>query len=256
MKFNSPIQFCISCWKVAGTLQSPKAFYHTHRTLGYPWWKQCTASMPRPSWSAKIQISDPGRKSGQCLLSSLAPLVFGVMGRNPSLYEHSSIRKLMQKCKPPSFFLTSMTALHQALWLGLMVHLDSNISLRWSLTSSTIGGGIHLNHSLNGVSSVTFMVCSVEWVHPSSARSNENTSWYLARSQWASSANSGAHESKPLKSNSSNSLPCLCLIVNFGVWGSGYTSSWTCRLPGSGILGTSCTAIALATGVFFWRVWG
>ena len=164
-------------------------------------------------------------------------------------------RKSMQKCKLPSFFRTSMMALHQALWLGLMAP-DSNISLKWSLTSSTIGSGIHLNCSLNGVSSVTFMVCSVKWVHPTSTGSKENMWWYLARSQWALSANSGAHKSKLLKSNSSNSLPGLCLIVNFGVWGSGHTSSWTCRLPGSGVLGTSCMAIALATGVFFQRVWG
>ena len=161
----------------------------------------------------------------------------------------------MQKCKPPSFFLTSTTVLHQALWLGLMA-LDSSISFRWFLTSSTIGGVIHLKWSLNGVSSVTFMVCSVEWVHPSSTGSNENMSWYLARSWQALSANLGAHESKPLKSNSSNSLPCLCLNVNFGVWGSGLTSSGTGRLPDLGVLGSNCMGIALATGVFYWRVWG
>ena len=84
-------------------------------------------------------------------------------------------QKSKQKYKLPSFFLTSTTALHQALWLGLMAP-DSNISLRWFLTSSTIGGGIHLNCSLNGVSSVTFIVCSVEWVHPRSAGSNKNMS--------------------------------------------------------------------------------
>ena len=81
----------------------------------------------------------------------------------------------MQKCKLPSFFLTSMMALNHVLWLGLIA-LDSNISLRWFLTSSTIGGGICLNHSLNGVSSVTFMECSVVWVHLNSAGSNENMS--------------------------------------------------------------------------------
>ena len=43
--------------------------------------------------------------------------------------------------------------------------------------------GICLNCSLKGVSSVTFIVCLVEWVQPNSAGSNENTSWYLARSQ-------------------------------------------------------------------------
>ena len=139
-------------------------------------------------------------------------------------------QKLMQKCKPPSFFLTNTTALHRALWLGLMAP-DSNISLRWFLTSSTIGGGICLNHSLKGVSSVTFMVCLVEWVQSSSAGSNENTSWYSARNQQASSANSGVHVSKPLRSNSSNSLLHLCLIINFGVWGQNlhclpFANSW------------------------------
>ena len=108
-------------------------------------------------------------------------------------------------------------ALHQALWLGLMVP-DSNISFKWFLTSSTSGGGICLNHSLKGVSSVTFMICSVEWVQPNSAGSSKNMLWYSARSQWAASANSGVQESRLLKSKSSNNLPCLCLTVSLGVW--------------------------------------
>ena len=116
----------------------------------------------------------------------------------------------MQKRRLASFSLTSTMALHQVLWLGLMA-LDSNISPRWFLTSSTISSGIHLNCSLKGVSSVTFIVWSAECVQPSSARSNKNTSWYSARSQQAASVNSGAHDSRPLKSSSSNSLPCLCL---------------------------------------------
>ena len=124
----------------------------------------------------------------------------------------------MQNCRPPSFFLTHTTALHQALWLG-QISPDSNISSRLFGTSSTNGGGIHLNHSLKGVSSITFIVCSMEWVQPNSTGSNENMSWYLGRSQQAASASSGAQESKPLKSNSLNNLPCLCLTVSLGVWG-------------------------------------
>ena len=124
----------------------------------------------------------------------------------------------MQNHRPLSFFLTNITTLHQALWLGWIVP-DSSISCRWFQTSSTNGGEIHLNHSLKGVSSVTFIVCSIEWLQPNSTRSNENTLWYLARSQQAASASLGAQESNPLKSNSSNSLPCLCLTVNLGVWG-------------------------------------
>ena len=126
-------------------------------------------------------------------------------------------QKSIQKHRPPSSFCTSTMALHQALWLGLMAP-DSNISFKWFLTSSTSGGGIHLNCSLKGVSSVTFMICSVEWVQPNSTGSNENTTWYLGRSQQAASTNSRVQESRLLKSNSSNNLPCLCLNVSLGVW--------------------------------------
>ena len=120
----------------------------------------------------------------------------------------------MQKCRLLSFFLTSTMALHQALWLGLMA-LDSNISLRWFLTSSTIGGGIHLNRSFKRsiISHLYSMLCRVSAAQP---RSNWNMSWYSARSQQAASTNSGAHESRPLKSSSLNSLPCL--LPNCQLW--------------------------------------
>ena len=132
----------------------------------------------------------------------------------------------MQNCRPPSSFLTNTTALHYALWLG-QIAPDSSISCRWFWTSSTRGGGIHLNHSLKGLSSVTFIVCSVEWVQPNSMGSNGNMSWYLAKSQQAASASLGGQESNPLKSSSSNNFPCLCLTVNLGVWGSwGLPPSW------------------------------
>ena len=158
-------------------------------------------------------------------------------------------QKSIQKHRPPSFFHTSTMALHQALWLGLMVP-DSNISFRWFLTSSTSGGGIHLNCSLKGVSSVTFMICSMEWVQPNSAGSNKNTLWYLARSWQAASASSGVQESRPLKSNSSNNLPCLCLTASLRVWKSGDSLVPSYNPSDSGVLGTGNAATALATGVF------
>ena len=104
--------------------------------------------------------------------------------------------------------------------LARLIAPDSNISQRWFWTSSTRGRGIHLNHSLKGVSSVTFIMCSIEWVQPNSMGPNKNMSWYLAKSQWAVSASFRGQESNPLKSSSSNSFPCLCLTVNLGVWGS------------------------------------
>ena len=121
----------------------------------------------------------------------------------------------MQNCRPPSFSLTNTTALHHAHWLGWIAP-DSNISWRWFWTSSTKGGGICQNHSLKGVSSITFIICSVEWVQPNSVGSNENTSWYSAKSWQAVAAISGGQDSNPLKSNSSNSFASHSLTVNFG----------------------------------------
>ena len=145
------------------------------------------------------------------------PPVSWTGGKSPSSCTFRQ-QNSMQNCRLPSFFLTNTTALHHALWLGLIAP-DSSISCRWFQTSSTRGGGICLNHSLKGVSSATFIVCLVDWVQPNSAGSNENSSWYLAKSWWAASASSDGQESNPLKSSSLNSFPCLCLTVNLGVWG-------------------------------------
>ena len=151
----------------------------------------------------------------------------------------------MQNCKPPSFFLTNTTALYQALRLG-QIAPDSSISCGWFQTSSTNSGGICLNHSLKGVLSVTFIVCSIEWVQCNSVGSNENTSWYLAKGQQVASASSGGQESNPLRSCTSNNFPCLCLTVSFGAcdpWGSAPSPcSWT-PSGGSGI-GSAATTLA------------
>ena len=95
----------------------------------------------------------------------------------------------------------------------------SNISLRWLWTSFTKGRGIHLNNSLKGVSSVTLIVCLVEWVQPNSMGSNKKNHGIWPKSWQAASANSGGHEFNLLRSNSLNSLPCLCLVVKLGGWG-------------------------------------
>ena len=145
--------------------------------------------------------------------------------------------------------------LHHTLWLGHMVPKCS-ISCRWLWTSSTKGGGIHLNHSLKGVSSVTLVMCLVKCVQPSLLGSSKKTSWYSIKSDWAESANSRGHDAKPLKSSSSSNLPCLCLMVNLGnweVWGSSPPSNNWVFVSGSD---TAVAATAHATRVFFLRVWG
>ena len=161
----------------------------------------------------------------------------------------------MQNHKPPSFFLTNTTALHHAPWLG-QIAPDSSISWRWLPTSLTRGRRMHQNCSLKGVSFVTLIVCSVEWAQPNYVGSNENTLWYSAKSQQAVSTSSGGQEFNPLKSSSSNNFPCLCLTINLGVWGSWGLFPPSCNCVSISGPDTRVAATALATGAFFWRVWG
>ena len=116
------------------------------------------------------------------------------------------------KMKPWSFFLTNSTALNHMLWLG-QIAPESNISHKCLWTSSTRGRGICLNHSLNGVSLVTLITCSVEHVQPSLLGSSEKTSWYSGKRDWAEASSMGGQDSKPLRSNSSNNFSCLCFTV-------------------------------------------
>ena len=109
-------------------------------------------------------------------------------------------QKSIQTCRPP-FFWTNTTALHHALWLG-QIAPESSISHKCVWTSSTKGGGICLNHSLEGVSSVTVITCVVKWVQLSSQGSSEKMPWYSAKSDWAEAAISCGQDSNPLRSNS------------------------------------------------------
>ena len=220
MRFNSPRQFCISLWKVAGALQSLKAMRSHSKNPKLPTVKvvYCFDAFSificqNPNLRSRLE------KNVQHLPNSPMPPVFWAEGGSPFFMHAFKWQKSMQNCRPPSFFLTNTTALHHTLWLG-QIAPDSNISQRWFWTSSTKGGGIHLNCSSKGVSSITFIVYLVEWVQSNSVGSNKNTSWYLAKNWQAASTISEGKESNPLKSNSSNSFPCHCLIVNFGAQGS------------------------------------
>ena len=68
------------------------------------------------------------------------------------------------------------------------------------------------------------------------------------------SANPGVPESRLLKSNLLNCLPCLCLTVSLGVWESWDSSAPSSNCSLSGGLGTGDAATDLATGFFFQRV--
>ena len=133
---------------------------------------------------------------------------------------------------------------------------ESNISHRCIKTSSAKGSGIHIKHSLNGVSSVTLITCLVEWVQPSLLGSGEKTLWYLAKRDPVEAASSGGQDSNPLRSNSSNTFSCLCFTVSLGAWRLWASSDASIKLVWTGSSGTHVTVTALTTGVFFLRVWG
>ena len=160
----------------------------------------------------------------------------------------------MQKHRLPSFFWTNTTALHHALWLG-QITPESNISHKCIRTSSINGGGICLNCSLNGVSSVTLITCLVQWVQPSSLGSSE-MSWYLAKRDLAEAASSGGQDSNLLRSISLNSFSCHCFTVSLGIWWPWSSSDASVKPIGTGSSGIQVTMTALATGVFFLKVWG
>ena len=250
MRFNLPRQFCISHWKNAGALQSPKGMQLHSKKPKLPTVK--VVHCFNTSSIFIIQNPDLRSKQEKCSEPTKLSNAFCILGSGwDSIFVQAfKWQKSTQNHNLPYFFCTNTTALHQALWLGLMT-LDSNISHRWLLTSSTNGGGIHLNHSLKGVSLVTFMVCSVEWVEPTSAGSNENTSWYLARSQHMASASSGVQESRLVKSNSSSNLPSLCLTVSLGVWESWDSSAPSSNCSSSGGSGPGVAATSWPLGFSF-----
>ena len=84
------------------------------------------------------------------------------------------------------------------------------------------GRGICLNHSLKGVSSVTLIVCSVEWVQTDYVGSNKNTLWYSTNRQQVVTTSSGGQKSNPLKSSSQ---------ITFHAFAQ--QSIWGCEVPGA-----------------------
>ena len=70
------------------------------------------------------------------------------------------------------------------------------------------------------------------------------------------STSSGVQNSNPLRSNSSNNFSCLCFTISFGTWGWWASSDASIKSVCTSSSGTHMTTTALATGVFFLRVWG
>ena len=156
-----------------------------------------------PSWLARNLILDPNRRS--------VPLLPG----SPSLLGYVRVNHiLLHGCVA----LAEVNAEVQTPIL-LLGHIapTSNISFICAHTFSTISGGICLNLSLNSSSSITLIPCHVRSIQPNSHESRGKISWYYTRSEWAATLFLGVQESRPLKTNCSQSTYLCCSTVIFGL---------------------------------------
>ena len=181
MRLSSPRQFCINLWNVAGMLHSP---YGIRRNLYTP-------MLPTEKvvyWRAFSDIftcQKPLFRSMQekCRAPTMLSIVSCIWGKGYASFLVLAFRhqKSIQKFREPSFFLTNTTALHQGDWEGRIAP-PSSISWICCHTSSTNGGAMRRNLSLNGLWSSSSISCSVTFVHPISWCSREKMSWYSSSS--------------------------------------------------------------------------
>ena len=99
------------------------------------------------------------------------------------------------------------------------------------------------------------MTCSVEWVQPNSAGSNENTLWYLAMSWQAASANSRVQDPDHLSLIHQTTFHAFASTVSLGVWKSVDLPIPSCNPLDLGGPGTGDAAAALAKGLFLEGLW-
>ena len=158
--------------------------------------------------------------------------------------------KLIQKCKPLSFFHTNTMVLHQATlarsdgarfqhFLQVIPNLLNH--WQWNSFKPFFKKGI--------VSYFYYMLCRMSTTQLCQIQGEHVHGIWPGAGEL--SASSRVHKSRPFKSNSSNNLPCLCLTLSPGVWGSWELPAFSCNFSPLGGPGTGNAATALATGVFF-----
>ena len=177
-----------------GHCTAQTACIHIQKILGFPQWKQCTASMPHPLQFPKNPPSSLSKRSIPLQLGFLWLLVYEEA--DGSLFVLTlSLWKSMQKCSPLSFLHTNTTGLPLGLWLGQLAP-TSNIFVMCAWTSSSMGRRILWKHSLKGSLSTTLISCFTRLVQPNSPGSKKKKSWYLANTAWVATWFPLGHPSK------------------------------------------------------------
>ena len=136
-------------WNVAGALHSPYGILRNSYTpilptvkVVYCWESLAILTCQKPDFKSMVE------KNRAPTMDSMVSCIRG-RGYASFLVQLFSLRKSMQNWRPPSFFRTRTTALHQGDSDGRIAP-SSSISWMCSLTSSTSEGAIHRNLSLNG----------------------------------------------------------------------------------------------------------
>ena len=121
-----------------------------------------------------------------------------------------SFLRSIQNLSLPYFFLTKTIAEAHGLFECLIAP-KSNISCKWALTSLNNWGGIVLYFSLNGMGSVSTMLCLTRFVLPMCKSFLLKIEAFLLSMSLTLICSSSGHSSRPVKYNWSNSHSPLSL---------------------------------------------
>ena len=149
----------MSLWNVAGALQSLYGILRNSYTpilptvkAVYCWESLAILTCQKPDFRSIVE------KNQAPTMDSMVSCIRG-RGSASFLVRLFSWWKSMQNQRPPSFLRTKTTALHQGDRDGWIAPL-SNISCKFSHTSSTSGGAIRRKRSLKGSVSSNSITCS------------------------------------------------------------------------------------------------
>ena len=162
----------MSLWNVAGALHNPYGIRRNSYTPKLPTVKAVYCrdfsdihTCQNPDFRSMLE------KNRAPTMDSMVSCIRG-RGNESFLVLAFNFWKSMQNHRVPSFFLTRTMVLYQGDFDG-QIAPPSNMSCRFSWTSSSRGGVICQNLSLNGLSSINSMMCSAMSVQPISFLSRE-----------------------------------------------------------------------------------
>ena len=216
-----PKTICISCWNVAGTLNSPKGMQsHSKKpklptvNAVYCFDNLCILICQNPDFRSRHEKwLAPTRLSNASWILQQWVGVFLCVG----IKTGGNLYKNVDLC--PTFEWTLPHYTMHSGWGQIMP--ESNISCRCVQNFfHQWWGNLSESFFIHGVLLVTLITCSVEWVQPSLLGSKEKMSlWYSARRDQVESASAlVAKNPTHLNPAPQTISPAICFTVNLGIW--------------------------------------